>query len=218
MTKNFKDYFVVLILSFFYRLLKFTWRKSEDPLPPGIQARIAAGLPTIFGHLHQDDLSLVGFYFGRPVGVMVSHSKDGNLLARFFDRIGFVVARGSSSRGATSGFLELHRLACEKKLTHITFAVDGPRGPVGHTKNGLFKLAQLLDAPVVPTIALASPRWTLHRSWSKTFIPKLFSRVKVKYLDPLDKDFIRDKVSKKEYSALADAFDAKIKGEKAGYF
>jgi lysophospholipid acyltransferase (LPLAT)-like uncharacterized protein len=219
MLQKIKEFLLVEFIYFAHRLLRLTWKKVSGPYPAEIQQRIDQGLPTIFGHLHQDDISLSAFYIGKPVGVLVSHSKDGNLLTRFFHKIGFKVARGSSSRGAASGFLELLRISQEEKLCYITFAADGPRGPVGLTKNGIFKLAEILNAPVVPTVALADRRWTFRKSWSKGFIPKPFARVEAHYLKPLSAQLITEKVKNKDYSALATIFNAQISEAKGkGYF
>src|SRR4051812_47801622 len=121
MFQSLKEFLIVNVIYFFHWLLSLTWKKEKGGYPKEIQERIERGLPTVFGHLHQDDLSMVAFFRNHPVGVLVSKSGDGNLLKRFFDKIGFVVARGSSSRGGASGFLELLRLSREKALTHITF-------------------------------------------------------------------------------------------------
>lgn len=218
MLQNFKEFLIVQVILFFHWLMRSTWRGGLEPLPQLAQDRIAAGLPVVFAHLHQDDLTIVGYFVGTPVGVLVSQSKDGNLLAKFFRKIGFVPARGSSSRGAASGFLELLRVSKELKLTHITFAVDGPRGPVGKSKNGVFKLAELLNAPVLPTVALASSRWTLSRSWSKTYIPKPFSKITVKFLEPIPAELISQNVKEKNYDSLTSILDEQIRSHKLGYF
>ncbi len=156
--KRIVNYVAIALAAFFHFLLRSTWRLQFDQLPEDIQKRIDAGKPVVFGHLHQDDMTLVAFFIGKKVGVLVSKSKDGGLLAEYFRRIGFVTARGSTSKGAASGFLELLRLSREENLKWITFAVDGPRGPLGKTKKGIFKLAEILEAPVVPVAATASSR------------------------------------------------------------
>lgn len=209
-----KEFLIVELIYIAHFLMRLSWFKKRSGLTPEILKRLENNQPVVFAHLHQDDISLSAFFVGVPVGVLVSHSKDGNLLARYFDKIGFQVARGSSSRGAASGFLELLRITREKKLSHLTFAVDGPRGPLGKSKNGVFKFAELLDAPVVPAVGLASSRWTFSRSWSKTFIPKPFSKVEARFLEPIPSELIRRYASEKEYSKLTEMLDARIAAEK----
>lgn len=213
----FKEFLIVQVIAIAHLLFRLTWRKKKGALAPEIQARIDQKKPVVFAHLHQDDVSLSAFFVGVPVGVLVSHSKDGNLLARFFKKIGFVVARGSSSRGAASGFLELLRLTREQNLCWITFAMDGPRGPIAQSKKGVFKLAELLQAPVVPVVALASSRWTFNRSWSKTFIPKPFCTLEAKFLEPISASEIIKHTSVKDYKPLIDVLNTRIQEVKKEY-
>jgi len=218
MLQKLKEFLIVEVASLVHFLMSCTWRIKRGPLPPDIAKRIHAGQPVIFGHLHQDDVTLLALFQKQKVGVLVSYSKDGNLLSKYFQKIGYVVARGSSSRGAASGFLELLRLCKDEKLSWITFAVDGPRGPVGKTKHGIFKLAELLDAPVVPVVAVASKRITLKKSWSKTFIPLPFCRVESKFLEPIPAHLVKEQANSKNYSLLSKIFEERIRSEKSGYY
>lgn len=217
MLQKLKEFLIVQVIAIAHRLMLWSWRKKRGALPAEIQKRIDDKQPVVFAHLHQDDISLSAFFIGVPVAVLVSHSKDGTLLASYFKKIGFQVARGSSSKGAASGFLELLRIVTEKKLSWVTFAMDGPRGPIGKSKNGVFKLAELLDAPVVPVVALASSRWTFVRSWSKSFIPKPFCKLEAKFLEPIPAELVKKHASQKDYSALTAILDQRIAVEKKDY-
>lgn len=214
MLERIKNFLLVTLAGFAHFLMRSFWRMKADHLPDDIQKRINEGKPVIFGHLHQDDMTLIAFFKGKKVGVLVSHSKDGTLLADYFKRIGFVVARGSSSKGAASGFLELLRLSESEKLTWITFAVDGPRGPLGKSKKGIFKLAGILEAPIVPVAAMASSRWTFRRSWSKTYIPKPFSSVRFRYLKAISVEEIKAANEAKDFSNVSELFDQRIAAAK----
>jgi lysophospholipid acyltransferase (LPLAT)-like uncharacterized protein len=219
MWEKLKAFFIVELAAFAHWIVRSTWRLKRGPLPPEIAKRISENLPVVFGHLHQDDLSLIAFFKDHKVGVLVSQSKDGTLLAKYFTKIGWRVARGSSSKGAASGFLELLRMCKAENLKWITFAVDGPRGPVGKTKSGIFKLAEILNAPVVPVVTLAPRRWTLNRAWSKTFIPKPFSKIEVKFLEPISASDVERYSKQKQYSKLAELFDNQIAHQKVpSYF
>jgi lysophospholipid acyltransferase (LPLAT)-like uncharacterized protein len=105
----------------------------------------------------------------RPVHVMASRSRDGELLARFVRRFGFGVVRGSSTRGGASA---LRRLARRVRQGHdVAIAPDGPRGPRGQAQPGAVALAALTGAPLVPLAFAARPAWQL-RSWDRFEIPK----------------------------------------------
>jgi lysophospholipid acyltransferase (LPLAT)-like uncharacterized protein len=109
----------------------------------------------------------------RPVHVMVSRSRDGEMLARFVRRFGFGVVRGSSSRG---GAAALRRLARRVRDGHdVAVTPDGPRGPRAQAQGGVIVLAELTGAPLVPMAFAAAPAWQL-RSWDGFEIPRPFGR------------------------------------------
>jgi lysophospholipid acyltransferase (LPLAT)-like uncharacterized protein len=109
----------------------------------------------------------------RPVHVLASRSRDGELLAEFARRFGFGVVRGSSSRG---GAAALRRLAARgRDGVDIGVAPDGPRGPRGRAQAGVIALAELTGAPIVPVAFAAEPVWRLG-SWDRFEIPRPFGR------------------------------------------
>ncbi len=104
--------------------------------------------------------------------VMASRSKDGELLARILQKFNFRIVRGSSSRGAVSGLMNLIDVMREGYDTII--AVDGPRGPREIVKSGVIVLAQKTGYPIVPLSATSKNYWRIN-SWDKYIIPKPFS-------------------------------------------
>ena len=63
---------------------------------------------------------------GERISVLVSQSRDGELIARTVARLGIDSSRGSSSRGGIAGMRSLLRKAAEG--WDIAFTPDGPRG------------------------------------------------------------------------------------------
>jgi len=118
----------------------------------------------------------------RPITVMISRSKDGQLIADVVLRYGIEAARGSSSRGGSSALRGLLREAREGK--NIVFTPDGPRGPVHVLKDGVIFAAQASQLPIMP-VAFAAKRVTLLRSWDRMIIPKPFSRGVIVYGEPV---------------------------------
>jgi lysophospholipid acyltransferase (LPLAT)-like uncharacterized protein len=114
--------------------------------------------------------------------ILISASFDGELIARTIHRIGFLTARGSSSRGGSSGLRELAR-AIENGSPAV-FPADGPRGPRYQLKPGAIKLAQMTGRPACPFYLLPQRAWKL-RSWDEFLIPKPFSRVAVAWARPV---------------------------------
>ncbi|HOJ50963.1 MAG TPA: lysophospholipid acyltransferase family protein [Syntrophales bacterium] len=115
--------------------------------------------------------------------VMISRSRDGELIADFYQRLGFHPVRGSSSRGGKEGlralinYLEDHLLA-----VHV---VDGPQGPAGVVKEGLISLAENTGATIVPIYVSASRLWVLN-SWDRFIIPKPISTVITRLDKPIE--------------------------------
>lgn len=106
-----------------------------------------------FWHCHL--LLMLHSRYRRPIDVMISRSKDGEIIARVFDWYGVGSARGSSSRGGSSALREMIRAA--RAGTNIVFTPDGPRGPARVAQEGVVYAAQATGLPIVP-IAFAAKK------------------------------------------------------------
>ena len=114
------------------------------------------------------------FAVRKPIAIMISQSRDGELISGIVNRLGWRPVRGSSSRGGRDALREIKTLVHKGyKVGHI---VDGPRGPLGIVKPGLLLIAQISGAPIIPTITSAERKWVFN-SWDRFVIPKPFSRV-----------------------------------------
>jgi lysophospholipid acyltransferase (LPLAT)-like uncharacterized protein len=136
------------------------------PLPPG---------PKIYAIWHSEELTMLprcGFTGGN---VMVSRSKDGDILAAVITRWGYKVSRGSSSRGAVQALRSLASALAAGDS--VVLAVDGPRGPRHRAKAGAAYLSARFGVPVCPVGAAVSRAFVFRRSWSRSRLPLPFSRV-----------------------------------------
>lgn len=130
---------------------------------------------------------LVGIGYARKFGVyapsvMISQSRDGEMIAKVYSRINFRPVRGSSSRGGKEALA-----AMVEDLKYNQFAVhvlDGPGGPRGVIKPGLIVMAQLSGVPIFPVYVSVNRAWVLN-SWDRTLIPKPFSTVVARWDDPI---------------------------------
>ncbi|MEE8278374.1 MAG: DUF374 domain-containing protein [Thermoanaerobaculia bacterium] len=120
---------------------------------------------------------------GGRVGILISRSRDGEIMARMADRRIFAIARGSTSAGGMSGVFRLHKLLVRERLS-VTLAPDGPRGPVYECQPGAVVLAKSAAVPIVPMACSADRYWRL-RSWDRMLLPKPFARVVVVVGEPL---------------------------------
>jgi lysophospholipid acyltransferase (LPLAT)-like uncharacterized protein len=148
-----------------------------------IESALRAQRPNvIYAFWHGHLLYLMYRYQGSGVHIMVSQSRDGELLSRVLRRFGLPTIRGSSSRGGWQGLRELVRLA--RRGASAGIAPDGPRGPRHRAQSGIIALARLAEVPILPMAVAA--RWKIEfRSWDRFLLPLPGSRVVVAYGEPI---------------------------------
>jgi lysophospholipid acyltransferase (LPLAT)-like uncharacterized protein len=168
-------------------LLRFTCRDRVGAGAEQLERIIEGGRPVIFAFWH-GRLVFCALVLakvirgGRPVTLLTSLSRDGELAARMAGARGYELARGSSSRGGLTSLRQLHRKI--RGGSCVATAPDGPRGPAGVVQPGTLMLAKLADVPIVPVAFAASRAWRL-RSWDRLVLPKPFSRVVATIGEPM---------------------------------
>jgi lysophospholipid acyltransferase (LPLAT)-like uncharacterized protein len=118
----------------------------------------------------------------RPVAVLASRSRDGELMSGYVRRFGLTVVRGSSSRGGAPALRSL--VAAIRSGHDAAVAPDGPRGPSGRLHPGLVALAALAGADIVPLGVAARPAWRL-RTWDRFLVPLPLARAAVVFGGPI---------------------------------
>jgi lysophospholipid acyltransferase (LPLAT)-like uncharacterized protein len=122
-------------------------------------------------------------YPGPRIVVLSSLHRDAEALVRILRKFGIEQARGSSTRGGTTGMRQILRKVqdgCDVGLTP-----DGPKGPRRRVQPGVVAVARFTGLPIIPVTFSASPVRRL-RSWDGTMIPKLFSRGLFVYGRPIE--------------------------------
>jgi lysophospholipid acyltransferase (LPLAT)-like uncharacterized protein len=136
--------------------------------------------------------------------VMISQSRDGDMIAEVYQRLKFHPVRGSSSRGGKKGLLAMvHYLKSHLVAVHV---IDGPQGPRGVIKEGLISLAQHAQAPIIPAYVSASRTWVLN-SWDRCLIPKPFSKVVLRFDDPI---MVPEDLSPEAYEKLRQGIEERM--------
>ena len=87
----------------------------------------------LLAFFHQDELCLLNHWRNRRVSVLISISKDGEIMNNASSFLGYESVRGSSSKKAVSGLIAAIRKV--KTGASMAFAVDGPRGPIYKVKD-----------------------------------------------------------------------------------
>ena len=112
---------------------------------------------------------------------MASQSRDGEWIARWLEKNGYVVVRGSTTRGGSQALREMVRQV--RSGRHAALTVDGPRGPARVVQPGVVQLARLTGAWILPiTSSSSKPRFLA--SWDRYLLPGPFSRSVVAYGEP----------------------------------
>jgi len=156
-----------------------TWRYSiinEEALK-----RVRSeGRPFIFSLWHGHLLPLLWHHRGSNVAILISEHRDGELIARTAQWLGYNLVRGSTTRGGERALLSLVREL--KAGREVAITPDGPRGPARKFAPGALIAAQRSGARILPIAASADRAWRLG-SWDRFVIPKPFARITVAYAE-----------------------------------
>jgi lysophospholipid acyltransferase (LPLAT)-like uncharacterized protein len=164
----------------FLRVLGATWRVrvvNGEALRGLRESRTQFIFALWHGHL----LPLLWQHRGEGVTVLISEHRDGELVARAAESLGYDLIRGSSTRGAERALISLVRTLQAGKEIAIT--PDGPKGPPLKFAPGTLVAAQRSNSPILPVAVSASRAWRL-KSWDRFLIPKPFARITVAYGPP----------------------------------
>lgn len=143
-----------------------------------------ADVPWVLVFFHGTQWPLLAWKRRRPTIVMVSHSRDGAIQARALGMLGFVIERGSSSRGGTRGLAAMVR-RLRRGGVDAAFAVDGPRGPYGDVKPGASLAALRSNGVIVPMGSAVDSGTTFTRAWDRFVLAWPFTRVAIVLGAPL---------------------------------
>jgi lysophospholipid acyltransferase (LPLAT)-like uncharacterized protein len=164
------------------RTLSATYRMKV--INPEIENNVfKRGQIPIYASWHQRFFPGITLFARRnPISIMISRSRDGELISRVAQVLGWYPVRGSSSKGGSQALRKIKKLIQKGyKVGHI---VDGPQGPLGMVKPGLLLIAQATGMPIIPVITSAEKKWVFN-SWDRFMVPKPFSRVIVRFCDEM---------------------------------
>ncbi|NPU83325.1 MAG: lysophospholipid acyltransferase family protein [Syntrophaceae bacterium] len=175
----------LMVIAYWIARLYFLTIRIESENEETVREHLRNGGKVLAAIWHQRIISVIGYAvrFGlyRPA-VMISGSRDGDLIADMFSHLKFRPVRGSSSHNGRKALaamvddLKIHPFA-----VHV---LDGPKGPPGVIKPGLIVLARHSGVPVTPVYIAVNRAWVL-KSWDRMVVPKPFSRVMIRWDQPI---------------------------------
>jgi hypothetical protein len=130
---------------------------------------------------HGDMLPHLWHHRHTGAAIVISENRDGEIIARIAERLGYATIRGSTSRGAGRALLGMVRHL--EGGGPIAVTPDGPRGPRHSFAPGALAAAQRAGAPLLLLGMHAARAWRF-RSWDRFTIPKPFATVTISYEGP----------------------------------
>ncbi len=116
--------------------------------------------------------------------VLISSSKDGEIIAKAAECLNIKSVRGSSKRGGVAASLEL--IEKLKEGNSVCLTVDGPKGPKGKVKDGIINIAKLSGVPIVPVAWHSKSKLFFElNSWDKFKVPIGPCQTVALYGDPI---------------------------------
>ena len=136
--------------------------------------------------------------YAKNVTILISRHRDGELVAKVVEKLGFRTVRGSAGVGKGGGKAFFEMVSELKKGNVVAITPDGPKGPRETVKLGVVKLSFKTKTPVFPLTFSASRGITLN-SWDKFLIPLPFSTCRVILGHPIHpEDFKSEEEMRKE--------------------
>lgn len=167
-------YFAISLIGWTIR-----WRVEGDE---HLEAIYKAGQRAIFTFWHGRIFPATYYYRNHGIVVMTSMNLDGEAIAQCIRRLGYGVARGSSSRGGMRALAHLKREIENGK--DAGFTIDGPRGPRYVAKQGPVLLAFKTGAAIFCFHVSMKHKIQL-KSWDEFQIPLPFTTAVLLHAPPI---------------------------------
>jgi lysophospholipid acyltransferase (LPLAT)-like uncharacterized protein len=133
-----------------------------------------AGQRFINAFWHRSIFPAIWWWRDRGVVVLNTTNFDGQWTRRVIERLGFLTAQGSSTRGGMRGLVSMAARLAEGR--DVSFTIDGPRGPRYVAKLGPVILARRTGCPIMVFHIGVERGYTFRKSWDLFQIPYPFSR------------------------------------------
>ena len=147
-------------------------------------------MPCIYAMWHAHQFCVHGIRHRSKLHVLVSRSRDGEIIADVVERWGFKTVRGSKGKkGAVEATMQM--ISILKSGENCAMMVDGPKGPARVVKDGIIKIAKMAGVPIVPVYWYSTnPTFLKFPTWDEFRIPFFSTHLINLYGEPIyvDKD------------------------------
>ena len=103
----------------------------------------------------------------KPVHMLISQHRDGQLIGRTISHFGIKTAAGSSTRGGAQALRTMVKALNQGDWVGIT--PDGPRGPRMRASEGIVSVARLAGVPIIP-VAYGTTRGRFLSTWDRFLV------------------------------------------------
>ncbi len=174
---------------------------------PKAKQLLDAGKSALFAVPHGRMIGLLRFQDNRSrVTILISPSRDGEIIARTITNLGLTASRGSQKQDAVKGGLQMVKAAEAGK--HLVVMVDGPRGPAYEVKPGIIKMAEITGLPIIPFTSSSRNAMTMW-GWDSFMATHWGSPILHVFGDPIE---VPDGVSADEREALRVQLERQLEG------
>jgi lysophospholipid acyltransferase (LPLAT)-like uncharacterized protein len=133
---------------------------------------------------HGKCLGVMEHFRQRNYHVLISQSRDGDIISNISKKFGYNLFRGSSNRGGKEAMKKMYQFFSLNPSGKLVITPDGPTGPEHKVKPGALQLAQNSQRPVVPVIVDVKKSWKF-KNWHTFYLSKPFSKMRVVFGEPL---------------------------------
>ena len=141
----------------------------------------------------------------RIINALQSSHSDGMVTSTAFKFLGMNIILGSSNKGGMQAFRKM--VKCMQLGESIAITPDGPKGPKEKVKDGVIKLAQITNSPIIPLV-WSTKKFKIINSWDNFIIPIPFSKGVYSFGKPI---YLKKKMNENEFEISRQKLEREIK-------
>ena len=141
----------------------------------------------------------------RIINALQSSHSDGMITSLAFEYLGMKVILGSSKKGGMQAFRNM--VKCIQLGASVAITPDGPKGPKETVKEGIIKLAQITQKPIIPLV-WSTNKYKAFNSWDNFVVPFPFSKGVYSFGNPM---YVKKKINDKEIEKARKNLENEIK-------